>query len=223
MKFWRLVKKLVFIGVIAGAIISIIYFPFIRPWILRMGATDEEVKMYMPGDGLVISPSTKYTQAITIDAPKEVVWAYLIQLGYKRAGWYNWDFINRMAVKEYFYENDKSADRIIPELQNLKEGDKIYLMPQIGMDVSELKKQEYMLLTGYENDKYVVTWIYMVKEIDSDTTRLYVRWASDLGDGFMATAMNLLITEPGGVCIQQSQNLTGIKERAETEYLNRIK
>jgi len=213
-----LMKELIRIALIVLLIIAAIYFMFVRSWILRMGVTDEELNMSMPGDGLVSSPSMQYIQAITISAPKEKVWDYLIQVGYKRAGWYNWDFINGAFVKDYFYENNKSADRIIPELQNLKQGDKIYLAPPIGLDVSELNENSSMLLTSNEKGKYVVAWSYMLKELDVDKTRLYVRWTSDLPGGIALKLLNLLITEPGGAGIQQSQMLKGIKQRAEADY-----
>lgn len=218
MGFWGVVKKVALIGLLAVTTLVVIYFIFVRQWILRMGASDEEVKMQMPGDGLVKKPSLKYTQAIAINAPKEYVWAYLIQVGYKRAGWYNWDFINGTLLKDYFYENNRSADRIIPELQNLKQGDKIYLAPPVGLEVSELEDYGHILLTGKEDGKYVVTWSYVLKEIEKDKTRLYVRWNSDLPGGLPLRLFNLIIIEPGGVGIQQSQMLRGIKKRAEAEY-----
>ncbi len=218
MGLWGIIKKLVVVGLIAALIIAAIYFIFVRSWILRMGVTDEELKLSMPGDGLVNSSSMGYTQAITINAPKENVWAYLTQVGYKRGGWYNWDFINGTFIKDYFYENNKSADRVIPELQNLKQGDKIYLVPQLGLDVSELKQNESMLLTGKEGEKYIVAWSYMLKEIDKDKTRLYVRWSSELSDSPLMKLFNLVVIEPGGAGIQQSQMLRGIKQRAESDY-----
>ena len=218
MTFWGIIKKLVVVGLIAALIIAAIYFIFVRSWILRMGVTDEELKVSMPGDGLVNSSSMGYTQAITINAPKENVWAYLVQVGYKRGGWYNWDFINGTFIKDYFYENNKSADRVIPELQNLKQGDKIYLVPQLGLDVSELKQNESMLLTGKEGEKYIVAWSYMLKEIDKDKTRLYVHWSSELSDSPLMKLFNLVVIEPGGAGIQQSQMLRGIKQRAESDY-----
>ena len=187
-----------------------------------MGLTEEEAGMPMPGDGLVEKPSLKYAQALTIDAPKKYVWAYLIQVGYKRAGWYNLDFINRFLVKDYFYENNKSAERIIPELQNLKQGDKVYLGPPIGLDVEELDEYRSMLLTGNENGRYIISWSYMLKELAPEKTRLYVRWNSDLPGGFALKLFNLIITEPGGVGIQQWQMLKGIKRRAEADYKNSL-
>lgn len=213
----NIIKKVILIGLAVLLIVAAIYFIFIRSLILRMGVTDEELKMPMPGDDLVASPSMEYSQAITINAPREVVWAYLIQVGYKRAGWYNWDFINGSLVKDYFYENNRSADRIIPELQKLKQGDMIYLAPPLGLDVSELKDNESMLLTGTENGKYIIAWSYLLKELEEDKTRLYVRWSSELPGGMALKIFNLFVTEPGGVGIQQRQMLRGIKIRAESE------
>ena len=110
------------------------------------------------------------------------------------------------------------ADRVIPELQNLKQGDKIYLAPPIGLDVSELKQNENMLLTRNEDGKYIITWSYMLKEMDKDRTRLYVRWSSELSDSLVMKLLNLVAIEPGGAGIQQSQMLRGIKQRAESDY-----
>ncbi len=221
MRFWGHLKKLFIWGLICVAIVAAIYFTFVRPWIMRIGATNEEVVMTLPGDGLVTTPGVKYTHAITINAPKEIIWGYVVQMGHKRAGWYNWDAFNRLADKDYFFENGKSADRIIPELQNLEKGGKIAITPQIpAFDVTELEKYRHMLLTARNGDAYTVTWAYSLKEIDKDTTRLYVRWTSDISDSAIARVFDLLLTEPGGAGIQQSLNLRGIKTRAERDFAN---
>ena len=47
------------------------------------------------------------TRAITIAAPPEQVWPWLVQLGYGRAGWYSYDWIDN--------DNRPSADRILPD------------------------------------------------------------------------------------------------------------
>lgn len=221
MSFWIFIRNLILLCTAAGILLAIAYFLFIRPWMLRMGATDTEVAMAMPGDDLIVSPSTKYTQAVTVKAPKDLVWAYLIQVGYRRAGWYNVDFVNRFAAKDYFYENNRSADRIIPELQGLKQGDTIYILPQSGLEVSELKDKEYMLLTAAENGKVLTRWVYQLKEIDPQTTRLYVRWTSDLASDMVYKLINTVIVEPLGAGIQQTMCLHGIKNRAERDYENR--
>ena len=198
-------------------IVMLVYIRFIRPWILHMGTTPEERSMLLPGDNLVIEPNLHYTQAVTINTHTEVIWAYLIQVGYRRGGWYNWDAFNGMSGKDYFYENNKSAARIIPELQDLKTNDKIYLTPQIGMDVHELKKNQVMVLTGYDNGRYLVAWTFNLQKIDANQTRLIVRWNSRLGEGWVFNLINRLVVEPGGVGIQQTLMLRGIKKRCEAE------
>ncbi|MGE5405374.1 MAG: hypothetical protein ACM3PP_10615 [Candidatus Saccharibacteria bacterium] len=207
---------------IAGFLLILLgYIVYIRPWIMRMGATDEEIQMPMPGDELMSYSNQTYTQAITINAPPELVWAYLVQVGCRRAGWYNWDFINGMSAKDYFYENGRSANRVIPELQKLQQGDKIYLTPQINMDVHELLEKQLLVLTGEEDGRFVVVWTYMLKEIDENKTRLIVRWTSALGEGIIVTLINKLIVEPGGVGIQQPLMLRGIRKRAEEDLLRK--
>jgi hypothetical protein len=221
MKVLFLIKKLMLVGIMGTVIIAGIYFVFIRPWIFRMGCTKEEVKISMPGDELVKEANYGYTQAVTVDTPREFVWKYLIQVGYKRGGWYNLDFVNRAADKDYFYENNKSAERIIPELQNLKEGDKIYFVPAMPpFEVIDLKKNDYMLMAASDDKGGRVTWVYQLKDIGNNKTRLYVRWISREDNTFSAKMLNLLIVEPGGAGIQQSLNLKGIKKRAEKEYFS---
>ncbi len=217
MGFLSLIKKLMPIVCVVVGILALSYFVFIRSRLLRLGATAEEVSLPMPGDQLVLSPNMKYMQAVTIDAPRDIVWKYLIQVGYKRGGWYNLDFINRMTAEDYFYENNKSAERIIPELQNLSEGDKIYLNPQLGMDVSMLKTNEVMLLTGSEYDKYVASWVYKLDKVDEDTTRMLVRWNSNTGSNLFLKIVNLVIMEPAS-SIQQAFMFKGMKRRVEKEY-----
>lgn len=55
----------------AGALAAYVFL--IRPWHLKWGATDEEVKMTLPGDELVEHPRLNATHAVTINAPIERV------------------------------------------------------------------------------------------------------------------------------------------------------
>jgi proline iminopeptidase len=57
---------------------------------MRWGATDEEVTGPYPGARLVPDGKRGPTMAITIDAPPDQVWPWLVQLGRDRGGWYSW-------------------------------------------------------------------------------------------------------------------------------------
>jgi glyoxylase-like metal-dependent hydrolase (beta-lactamase superfamily II) len=58
-------------------------------------ATGEEQTMPLPGDDLVPSPVVQTTHAVTISAPPQQVWPWLVQTGQGRAGFYSdsrfWD------------------------------------------------------------------------------------------------------------------------------------
>ncbi len=67
------------------AVVALAYWFLVRPWHLRWGATDEEVEGTLPGDDLLRDPKSEVTHAITIDAPVEDVWPWLVQIGQGRA------------------------------------------------------------------------------------------------------------------------------------------
>ena len=78
-----------------------------RRWHLRWGATHDELAMTLPGDDMVQRPHFAFTRAITIHARPEEIWPWLVQLGYGRAGWYSYDWVD--------HDNRPSADRILPD------------------------------------------------------------------------------------------------------------
>ena len=102
----------------------------------------------MQGDEAVLRPRYRYTQAVTIRAPAEEVWEWLVQVGYRRAGWYNIDAVNRLAAPDYFIDGRGSSTRIHPELQDLKVGDSIFLVPALGMQVTALEPGRLLVLVG---------------------------------------------------------------------------
>ena len=98
--------------------------PLYRPWHLRWGATDEEVHGPMPGDELVPTASLNATRAITIDAPPELVWPWIVQMGYRRAGFYTYALLDNAGFD--------SADRILAEYQPPKVGDWMPMAKQVN-------------------------------------------------------------------------------------------
>jgi hypothetical protein len=84
-----------------------------RRHLLRWGATDDEVAAALPGDELVPDPSFSATRAITIAAPPADVWPWIVQMGYGRAGFYAYDWLDNLG-------HGRSADEIVPDLQRLE-------------------------------------------------------------------------------------------------------
>jgi hypothetical protein len=90
----------------------------------RWGATDAELSAAMPGDELVREPVLGYTRAVTVDAPPEAVWPWLVQIGQGRGGLYSFDGLENLVGCDIH-----SVDRIIPDLQSLEAGDLVRLGP----------------------------------------------------------------------------------------------
>ena len=63
---------------------ALAYFGFVRPGHMRWGASDVEVARPMPGDLVVGKATFVATRAVTIDAPREQVWPWIVQMGTAR-------------------------------------------------------------------------------------------------------------------------------------------
>lgn len=55
--------------------------PLYRRWHRHWGATAAEITATLPGDALFRGAQFRVTRAITIDAPPEAVWPWLVQAG----------------------------------------------------------------------------------------------------------------------------------------------
>ena len=61
--------------------IHLAFGPILHRWRTKWGATDDETGGSLPGDELVTEPTWKYTQAITIVAPRAAVWPISARCG----------------------------------------------------------------------------------------------------------------------------------------------
>jgi proline iminopeptidase len=82
---------------------------------MRWGASDEEVAGPYPGAEVVLYGQRAATMAVTIDAPPDQVWPWLVQMGGDRGGWYSWDRLDNAGRP--------SAREVHPEWQHLAVGD----------------------------------------------------------------------------------------------------
>lgn len=196
-------KKALWVSVPGGLVISS-YLLWVRPRQMRWGATDEEADREMPGDGLITNPTFNATRAISINATPEQIWPWIVQMGYKRAGFYNYDWINNAGID--------SAKTIIPEFQGIKTGDLIPISDNKGYHVEELKEYEFMVwLTS--DAPAPVTWTWGLYPIDESQTRLVTRirfrhpWNSP-------AIFKSLLADFGDLVLMR-KTLLGIKKRVE--------
>lgn len=105
---------------VATCTVPVLYAAWVRPRLLTWGATHDEISRAYPGDELIPDPAHCSTMATTLPAPPERVWPWLVQMGYDRAGWYSWDKLD--------HGGKPSACRIVPEWQDLHEGERLNSM-----------------------------------------------------------------------------------------------
>lgn len=205
--------------------------PWLRSWRNRWGASPGELQRVLPGDELVPHPRWSYTHAITILAPPEKVWPWVVQIGYQRGGWYSYDLLEAI-VKSADFVDGRSAERIIPELQNLAVGDRIHITRDIGFRVAQVIPDQLLVLQGRGSlpdnayfelqdplpDSYVnLSWTFFLEKIDTTATRLITRWRSDFRvPEKQEIFYNETFTEPVGF-VMEHKMLRGIKTRVEKQ------
>jgi hypothetical protein len=203
--------------VLGVVVLGVVYAFVVRPWHLSRGSTKDEVQRSLPGDELVPEPKFQWNQAVTINAPAAEVWPWLVQIGNQRAGWYSWDGLHRlMGVAGSVDDPRGSANRIVPELQNLKVGDEIRMMPADmgapGYQVVAIEPER--ALVTHIDDENGASWVWVLEPINGETTRLIVRfrqkWESGLGNTLM-----FWIADELGSLVMLPKTLSGIKERVE--------
>jgi hypothetical protein len=96
-----------------------------RPWHTQWGATQAEIEDTYPGDDLVPSPEQVATHAVTIRAPMEGVWPWLVQIGQNKGGFYSYAWLENLIGCHM-----RNADRVAPEFQRLQVGDSVWLHPE---------------------------------------------------------------------------------------------
>jgi hypothetical protein len=192
---------------VVGIVFGLGYVRLVRPWHLTWGATPEEVRGFMPGDDLITEPSMGATRAITIEAPPEKIWPWLVQVGgYTRAGWYSYDRFDNAGVP--------SADRIVPDFQDLQVGDLLLTSPTEGFVVRSIDPGRSLL--DLEHRASRISSALMLSSLPDERTRLVIRIRAYFRPRHRLFAMAFDI----GDFLFMRRQMFGIKQRAEQMVLN---
>jgi hypothetical protein len=93
-----LVGTIVAFWIILGAIAA--YNFAVRPWFLTWGTTPQEQTRPLLGDDVWIGGVVSGTRAVTIKAPPEKVWPWIIQIGQDRAGFYSYTWLENLTLAD---------------------------------------------------------------------------------------------------------------------------
>ncbi len=224
------------VGTIIGTAAGMTISRTVRWW-RTWGVDPVEAAKPLPGDDLVPTSTTILTRGITIDAPPDAVWPWLVQIGFGRAGWYSYD---RLDVR------GKSADRIVPEWQTLEVGDVVPHSPDGGFAVRLVEPGRALVLFSDTElvasqaaaaapagapevpaglaasgavlrqtpQDFTASWAFVLEPLEGGRTRFIERFRVRFGAG--GTAFRVGSPAMGfGVFVMMQRQMLGIRERAE--------
>ncbi len=163
----------------------------------------------MPGDELLPQAQFKATRAITIAAPPDAVWPWLIQVGCLRAGWYSNDLLDNLG--------HPSATTIMPQFQHLEVGQWVPMSPKdpptdrTAFKVDSFQTSRWLVWTKPDS-----SWAWVLTPTDAGGTRLVTRihavydWRRPV-----TAALGVVLMEFGDFAMIRRM-LRGIKVRAES-------
>jgi len=165
------------------------------------GATPEEIDGPVVGDNLCPDATLIATRSITIGAPPEDVFPWIRQMGFGRAGWYSYDWLDNLGRK--------SATTIHDEWQTVEAGDKVPSGP-ISFTAAIVNAPHHFVLEIKSNALHF-TLAYELRD-DPNGTRLVTRMRSRTHFPF-GPLFEKLILGPGDGFMLRRQLLT-VKKNA---------
>jgi hypothetical protein len=212
---------------------------FLEPWWRSWGFDPSEADRLLEGDELVADATHFETRGITIAAPPALVWPWLVQMGFGRAGWYSYDQLDMSG---------HSAERIVPEWQSLAEGDVMPTHPAGGFVVKRIVPERALVLylddeivKGWDGapggsteiagtpanlaatgafmgaaqpSEFAASWAFVLLPVGEDRTRLIERFRVRFGEQRPWNRIGLPMMG-FGVFVMLRKQLLGIRERAE--------
>ncbi|MGZ4154085.1 MAG: hypothetical protein ACXVQ0_06370 [Actinomycetota bacterium] len=192
----------------------------LRQWSRRWGATCAEVGAALPGDEIVERPRITSTRAIDIEADPEDVWPWLAQFGQGRGGLYSYQRIENLLGCRI-----ENADRVIPEMQDVRAGDEVRLVPpdyrtDLSFEVAVAEPNRALVLRGkgtreeaFAQGMAFPSWAFVIEPVAAGHVRLLARWRSDY-EPKPGPFLTWRSVEPVHF-VMERRMLKGIKRRAE--------
>jgi hypothetical protein len=197
---------------IEGALLAVCWIGGLSPRqrLMQWGSAASERQADLPGDDLVPHPTHCTTRAISIQAPADVIWPWLVQMGQDRAGFYTHNWVER-----FLRSGIPDVHVLHPEWQTLRVSDLLRtnreLRPghPLGWTVELVAPGRALVLRS--KSLPAGTYAYVLQSLPDGATRLVIRdravWK------WWQAPFRALVFEPLHAYMQTGQ-LQGIKERA---------
>lgn len=186
----------------------------LRPWYSSWGSTRSERQMVMIGDPPMGKSHYRIDHAVTINAPVDSVWPWLVQIGQDRAGFYSYDWLERVFGAEI-----RNASTIVPAWQKRSAGDLVRAVQpsylggifgsELGWKITEMEAGRAMVLENWG--------AFHLEPVSDHVTRMHIRTRGPgvpTVSGIAITPVQLLLFEPAHFIMERGMML-GLKQRAE--------
>lgn len=176
-------RVLIVVGILLGVLIFVVVLAvLLTPWMDRWGTAPEERAQDFPGDSFVKSPARTANRGITINAPVQKIYPWILQIGADKSGMYSYtwleNFVNCKMAKD---------ETLHPEWHNLAAGD---LMKMCDGDfapppyiVAEVLPNQAVTFGHKDNEKWEETWQFVLIPQVNGSTRLITRTSTNMIGG----------------------------------------
>ncbi|MBU3702478.1 MAG: hypothetical protein FGM58_10580 [Acidimicrobiia bacterium] len=167
------------------------------------GATPDEIDGPVVGDDICAEARTSATRCITIAALPEEVFPWIQQMGFGRAGWYSYDWLDNLGRR--------SATGIHPEWQDVVAGSPIPGGPVSFTAAVVEPPRAFVLQFGRPDGRLCFTLAYELRP-DPTGTRLVTRMRTRIGVPGGLVVERALLGPGDGFMVRRQ--LRGLAERA---------
>jgi hypothetical protein len=205
---WHRVGVLFGTSVFVWVTATVMTWPLTRNW----GTTPQEWAMPLPGDRSPRTPEFEIMHAVTIDASPATIWSWLVQLGQDRAGFYSYDWLERLLGADVHNVNE-----IRREWQTRAPGDRVFATQEGYLDSIFDDRPGWRVMQAEPNRALVLeNWgAFVLLPQPDGRTRLLIRsTVSHERIPAWAAALNLTAFELPHFIMQRKMMLT-IKARSE--------
>lgn len=161
------------------------------------GATEEEIESPVIGDDICRDATLVATRSITIAAPPQDVFPWIRQMGFGRAGWYSYDWLDNLGRK--------SATTIREEWQSVESGDKVPSGP-IAFTATIVDAPRHFVLEiesqGKKAPRFHFTLAYELRD-DPQGTRLVTRMRSRVNFPLGSLFEKLMLGPGDGIMLRR--------------------
>ena len=188
----------------------------LRRWASIWHTTPAELARDWPGDELSPRATEVTTRAVTIQAPAEAVWAWLVQIGQDRAGFYSYTWLENL-----FRCAMPRVERIVPEWQQRTLGDIVWLARpdryrgEARQKVVRIDRGRVLSLASPSDWGRLVrhqtsaggTWTFILVPVSAQTTRLVVRSRGPEAPSFLGRVFWVMVFEPAHFIMERRMML----------------